>query len=433
MSLGILATDGVVCPAVREVFSDLSIEYSLKNPQAILVWYDTIDYHSDLRYSPESTKSPQKFRSLRPHQVINRIPGINILCRKHSLAQILRRAQYEFRNNQSLFSFSPPSFLLGGEYREFLKEFVSHVRTYVVKTDNGSLGVGTTVLGPKDHLPGYGFRGIAQDCVESFTLDGRIFDFRLYVLVASVSPLRIYVYRDGLARFCADKADGNGEAKYRTLTNTAVNRGRLAIDKLTRTVSEVMERLEKEHGKDVAEIWGNIDEAIVLTIMSGYDNLLAASSHRLPKTSYSRAFQILGFDVMLDVNCKPAILEVNHRPSLESDTDYEHTLKREMLADAIRVAVPLGVIQKAVIDSPKFDPAKVPAETLAKAAPPTETGFRLLFDSRNPAKPEWKRVMDTVAEMGAPSDTSGVPTPRCGAMPGWRPGRQPRLKMRGVS
>jgi hypothetical protein len=193
-----------------------------------------------------------------------------------------------------------------------------------------------------------------------------------------------------------------------------------------------MERLENEHGKNVAEIWANIDEAIVLTILSGYDYLLAMSSNKLAKVSYSRAFQILGFDVMLDVNCKPAILEVNHRPSLESDTDYEHSLKREMLADAIKVAVPLGVIQKEVLDSVRFDPAHVPADILGRIIPATGTGFRLLFDSLAPAKTEWKRVMDTITAMGAPSDTNGVPTPRCGAAPGWRPSRQPRLKIRGV-
>ena len=68
-----------------------------------------------------------------------------------------------------------------------------------------------------------------------YLIDGLKFDMRIYVLVYGVDPLRIFVYREGLARFATEKYTppykGNMDNLFIHLTNYAINKNSEAFEK----------------------------------------------------------------------------------------------------------------------------------------------------------------------------------------------------------
>jgi tubulin polyglutamylase TTLL6/13 len=46
-------------------------------------------------------------------------------------------------------------------------------------------------------------------------------------------------------------------------------------------------------------------------------------------------FQILGFDIILDENSTPRLLEVNHSPSFNCDSPLDETIKKNLLKESL--------------------------------------------------------------------------------------------------
>lgn len=117
-----------------------------------------------------------------------------------------------------------------------------------------------------------------------FLIDGLKFDMRIYVLVYGCDPLRIFVFREGLARFATEKYvspfKGNMDNLFMHLTNYAINKNsdnfeanedeNLDDTGSKRSVSSVLKFIEdNEPGGHTAEkIWEEIDDIAVKTLIS---------------------------------------------------------------------------------------------------------------------------------------------------------------------
>jgi hypothetical protein len=284
---------------------------------------------------------------------------------------------------------------------------------HIYKPDKGSLGHGIRIIPIGETFESLSLKNrlaVAQEYIDSVLIDDRKFDLRIYALVSSVRPLRIYVYREGVARFCTE--DATGSTKFAVLTNTAVNLQNpdAVLEEMTRSVTDVFEQLRGEHSCDVEALWERIENVIGLTIISAYGFLVKAETEECPSVGYPRCFQIIGCDILLDRRLNPWVLEINYRPSMKSSTDQARDTKLAMLCDALKLGCPYQPLQALLAAYPHFPtdmdgfrafiaghPSVLAECEALRRRNEVGNGFRLVYP--HPRRRHWDDVLRQVQSM----------------------------------
>lgn len=102
----------------------------------------------------------------------------------------------------------------------------------IIKPDCSSQGKGIFLSCDIDSIPKDEVFVVQQYMQDPYLLDGLKFDLRLYVLVLSCEPLKIFLYEEGLVRFATSKfvpLDANSDKQafnnfFMHLTNYAINK-----------------------------------------------------------------------------------------------------------------------------------------------------------------------------------------------------------------
>lgn len=171
----------------------------------------------------------ERMQHLHRWQRINHFPGMSNVARKGRLAQNLDRMRRTFPHE---YSFYPRTWVLPVEWGAFKTEFDASgksTRTFIVKPDSGCQGRGIFLTQDLERVEATESQ-VAQLYVQRpLLIEGFKFDLRLYVLVTSVIPLRVYAFKDGLTRFCTEEysraSSDNLGRRCMHLTNYAVNKG----------------------------------------------------------------------------------------------------------------------------------------------------------------------------------------------------------------
>ncbi|KYN16940.1 Tubulin polyglutamylase TTLL13 [Trachymyrmex cornetzi] len=311
-------------------------------------------YWTDLSISVERVKDMKRF------QRVNHFPGMTEICRKDLLARNLNRMQKLFPKD---YKFFPKTWCFPADHGDataYAKARRS--KTFIVKPDAGCQGRGIYLTKHlKDVKPSE--RLICQVYItRPFLIDGYKFDLRIYTLITSCDPLRIYVYNEGLVsfffrfigkykthhifRFATSKYKEpigyNISNMFMHLTNYSVNKhSRMYIidDEIgSKRKISTLNKWFKTKNVDVDELWNKIDEIIIKTIIAAYPVLkhnyhACFSMHNMT----CACFELLGFDILLDWKLKPYLLEVNHSPSFHTDAQIDRDVKEGLLMDTFDI------------------------------------------------------------------------------------------------
>ncbi|KAL5260266.1 hypothetical protein ACHWQZ_G010402 [Mnemiopsis leidyi] len=318
--------------SVRRVARRFNFKEVGENEDWVLFWTDC-------------SVSIERVMDMKRYQKINHFPGMSEICRKDLLARNMNRMQKLFPKEYNI---CPRSWCLPADYSEFMTYHRSKKnKTYIIKPDNSCQGKGIMLTKtPKVDIKHCDNFVVQQYLSKPFLIDNLKFDLRVYVLVTSCDPLRIYVYKDGLVRFAVtpyqDPTNNNVEDVLMHLTNYAI----------TKHSSDFVRDEEKGHKRKIThlnkwfdqngynkeKIWADIEDVIVKTLIVSHPTLKHNYRTCFPNHNRGSAcFEILGFDIMLDRKLKPWLLEVNHSPSFHTDSPLDKDIKEGFLADTVRM------------------------------------------------------------------------------------------------
>ncbi|GFS13870.1 tubulin polyglutamylase TTLL5 [Elysia marginata] len=172
---------------------------------------------------------------------------------------------------------------------------------------------------------------VQQYISDPLLIGGYKFDIRVYVAVPSFNPLQVYIHEEGLVRFSTEKYDlDRPDNVFAHLTNTSINKFSpgYTTDKeevghgCKWTISQLRRYFLQNNIND-AHIWHRVTNIIILTLL--------IQSPTAPKIA--NCFELYGFDILVDSNLRPWLLEVNVGPALSSDCQADLLAKKSMLHD----------------------------------------------------------------------------------------------------
>ncbi|XP_044740284.1 uncharacterized protein LOC123301553 isoform X2 [Chrysoperla carnea] len=291
-------------------------------------------------------KSPL-FKHLKDHQKMNHFPGTFQLGRKDRLWRNTQKLQIKFGIKE--FDYVPKTYILPQDLKQLrhVWEKGEGVVKWILKPPASARGSGIRVVNKWNQIPKKKPLVVQRYIDNPYLINGSKFDLRLYVLLTSFDPLRIYLYPDGLARFASVKysSDSNSlDNRYMHLTNYSINK--LSRDYTANedagacqghkwTIQALWDYLSK-NGVNTSALWATLQDLVIKTIISGESGITQLLRGNVG--SRYNCYELFGVDVLLDEHLKPWLLEVNISPSLHSTSPLDLYVKGPLVQTLLNMA-----------------------------------------------------------------------------------------------
>ncbi|KAL5007155.1 hypothetical protein ScPMuIL_015961 [Solemya velum] len=244
--------------------------------------------------------------------------------------------------------------MLPADYNLFVEEFRKNPNTtWIMKPCGKARGVGIFLVNKLSQLKKWSRDSktnnftpptskdtyvISKYIDNPLLIGGKKFDLRIYVLLTSFRPLKCYIYRHGFCRFCTVKYNANVnelDNMFVHLTNVSIQKtgdDYNAVHGGKWTIQNLRLYLESTRGKEVPSVYF---ARVWLTVHS-----LKAVSGVVSNDRH--CFECYGYDIIIDDNLKPWLIEVNASPSLTSTTSSDRIMKYKLINDVINIVIPPG-------------------------------------------------------------------------------------------
>ncbi|KAK9808967.1 hypothetical protein WJX72_007153 [[Myrmecia] bisecta] len=282
---------------------------------------------------------------LQDHQKLNHFPRHVELTRKDLMVKNLKRARkaLEKEGRGYEYDFFPQTYVLPLEHGLFVEEFRRNPGiTWIMKPCGRAQGRGIFLLDRLSQVSGWRKDREDKEKPEVYVVSrylerpllvgGKKFDLRIYALVVSFMPLKVYLHRGGFCRFSSGRYSldkDNMKNLYMHLTNVAIQKKGENFEQTTGMkwpIRNLKLYLMTKFGPAAAHsLFGNI-QTVVLRSLLAVQRVITQDKH---------CFELYGYDVLIDEDLKPWLIEVNASPSLVTDTPADHKLKFDMVDDAL--------------------------------------------------------------------------------------------------
>jgi len=284
-------------------------------------------------------------------QRVNHYRNCRELCRKDLLIKnVMRRKRQCEREKRydeaSKYDFCPTTYVLPGDYALFAEEFKKYNGVpWIMKPIGKAQGKGIFMFTKLKDIAKWKteFRWkpengdveayvVQRYIANPYLVGGKKFDMRIYALVTSYQPLKVYLYRRGFARFSAARYSASFNSSdisnnYMHLTNVAIQKHGDEYNKDTGgkwDLRQLKLHLISRHGIQTVDKMFYDCQMIIIHSLLSVQPVMMNDKH---------CFELYGYDIMFDDEYRPWLIEVNASPSLTANTKEDYKMKFELLND----------------------------------------------------------------------------------------------------
>ena len=318
-------------------------------------------------------------RNLHKNQKFNHFPCTYQLGRKDNLYKHYKTLK---RIIPDIYNYMPMTFLLPFDIDYFETEYKKNKKIiWIVKPVNMSRGRGIHLLrGENEYKKLYKKAkelNASQYLISKYLdkphlINEKKYDLRIYVLVTSFTPLRIYLYYNGLVRFATENyIKGDYQNVYIHLTNYSINKNNPKYKSNQKNNKEIDEEeininnnINNEDEEEEIEeddsskwslveyknffiknkienkleyIWKQIEEIVIKSIISVTDY----NCKEISGNKNNNLFELYGFDIFIDDSFRAWLIECNVNPSLHCTSPLDLSIKTDLICDIFNI---VGII-----------------------------------------------------------------------------------------